>query len=113
VDVQRYKQQLLELERDLLLRTRNGRDRQREPRDGAGDVGDAGLADEAAGEDFAEVDRDSTVLGQVREALGRIESGTFGRCVVDGRPIDPKRLDAEPWTAYCLDHQRLMETGRR
>jgi DnaK suppressor protein len=114
VDFQPYKQRLLELERDLSGRTRTETGRRREQaRDVAGDVGDAGQADETASEDFADADRDSARLTQVREALKRIQDGTFGKCIVDGRPIEAKRLEAAPWTPYCLEHQSLRETVTR
>jgi RNA polymerase-binding transcription factor DksA len=40
------------------------------------------------------------VLKQVRDALVRVrvDNGTFGPCLVDGRPIEEKRLDDVPWT---------------
>jgi DnaK suppressor protein len=101
---------LLELEKDLAARTKVETGRRREQvRDVAGDVGDASLADETASEDFIEADRDSTKLTQVREALKRIEDGTFGTCVVDGGPIEAKRLEAAPWVPYCLEHQAQLE----
>jgi DnaK suppressor protein len=48
-------------------------------------------------------------LNQVRDALKRIDEGTFGTCVVDGKPIEDARLQAVPWTPYCLKHQQLRE----
>jgi RNA polymerase-binding transcription factor len=45
----------------------------------------------------------------VRDALQRIEDGTFGKCIVDGGPIEEKRLEAIPWTPYCLKHERQNE----
>jgi DnaK suppressor protein len=45
----------------------------------------------------------------VRDALKRIEEGTFGKCVVDGGAIEEKRLNAVPWTPYCLKHEQLLE----
>ena len=45
----------------------------------------------------------------MRAALRRIEDGTYGRCVVDGEPIDQPRLEAVPWTPYCLKHQSELE----
>ena len=58
-------------------------------------------------------DTDSAVLEQVRAALRRIDDGRFGRCVVDEGPIEPKRLDAMPWTPYCVKHQEQIEEARR
>jgi RNA polymerase-binding transcription factor DksA len=31
--------------------------------------------------------------------------------VVDGGPIEEKRLEAVPWTPYCLKHQKLLEAA--
>jgi DnaK suppressor protein len=55
----------------------------------------------------------ASTLQQVREAIQRIEDGTYGRCGVDGGPIEEKRLDAVPWTPYCARHAQERETGRR
>ena len=46
-------------------------------------------------------------LAAVDAALGRIDAGTYGRCTRCGRPIDPERLDALPWTPFDLDCARL------
>jgi len=42
---------------------------------------------------------------QVRDALQRIKLGTFGKCTQCGRQIEHHRLNAVPWTPYCLEHQ--------
>ena len=47
----------------------------------------------------------SDTLAAVRAALQRIDSGEFGVCFDCGRPIEQKRLDAVPWTPYCLEDQ--------
>jgi DnaK suppressor protein len=109
MDINHFKQQLLDLEKELSARTKSETGRRRETVPDVGDVGDASVADETASEDFAEADRDSTRLTEVREALQRITDGTFGKCIVDGRPIEPKRLEAAPWAQYCLEHQALLE----
>ena len=114
MNVQEYKRRLLDVEKRLTSQTARGRERAREQvTDAAGDVGDASVADEAKSEEFTEAELDATVLQQVRDALGRIENGTFGRCAVDGGPIEPKRLEAVPWTPYCIKHQRLLEAASR
>jgi DnaK suppressor protein len=73
------------------------------------DWSDASVADEEKSTLFQEADGDLATLNQVRDALKRIENGTFGKCVVDGGPIDEKRLRAVPWTPYCLKHEQLLE----
>ena len=39
--------------------------------------------------------------------------GTYGQCLIDGGPIDPKRLEDVPWTPYCIKHQKLLEAASR
>lgn len=112
VNQQQYKQKLLQLEKDLAARTARETELGRDQRtDGVADVGDASVADADASEDFTEAELDSTVLSQVRDALRRIEAGTYGMCLVDGRPIEAKRLEASPWVPYCLKHQKLLEAA--
>ena len=114
VDIQRFKQRLLELEAELSARTEREKQLGREQtRDSARDIGDSGVADEAASEDFAEAELNSTVLQQVRDALRRIDNHTFGKCLVDGAPIVAKRLEALPWTPYCFKHQKQLEATAR
>src|SRR5262249_40155990 len=114
MDVQHYKRRLLQLEAELSTRTTRERARAREQvSEAAGDAGDASVVDEVESEDFTESELDAIVLEQVREALQRIDEGTFGRCEVDGGPIEPKRLEAVPWTPYCLKHQKLLEAASR
>jgi DnaK suppressor protein len=110
MDVNGYKQQLLELEARLSSHLRGDLASGREQLvDTAADVGDASVADESESEDFTEAELDTTTLQQVQAALRRIENGTFGQCLVDGGPIELKRLDAIPWAPYCVRHQRLLE----
>jgi DnaK suppressor protein len=42
---------------------------------------------------------------QIIGALQRIVAGTYGRCRVDGEPIDDDRLEAQPVADLCLRHQ--------
>lgn len=39
----------------------------------------------------------------IREALGRIEAGTFGRCVTCSSPISEARLRAIPYATRCSE----------
>ncbi len=114
MDVQEYKRRLLDLEARLSGRTaRERHDGRTSAESSPGDVGDASVIDEGRSQEFTEEELDVAVLQQVREALRRIDAGTFGRCVVDGGPIEQRRLDAIPWTPYCLKHQQLLEAAAR
>ena len=41
-------------------------------------------------------------VAEIDEALDRIETGTYGRCVSCGHPIPGERLEAVPWAALCV-----------
>jgi DnaK suppressor protein len=51
-------------------------------------------------------------LTQVRSALERLEEGTFGECLHCGKMIGEKRLEALPWTPYCIACQEKIENGQ-
>jgi DnaK suppressor protein len=110
MNIQRYTEQLRNLETTLSARTERAVAAGRgEFLDSAHDAGDASVADGVASEQFTEAELDSTILIQVREALARVNEGTFGKCVVDGEPIGGARLAAVPWTPYCLKHEQRHE----
>jgi DnaK suppressor protein len=50
-------------------------------------------------------------LNLVRQALHRLQDGTFGECLHCGEGINPKRLEALPWTPYCIACQEKIENG--
>jgi DnaK suppressor protein len=54
---------------------------------------------------------DRKLLQLIDEALERVEKGEYGECVNCGEPVSEKRLDAVPWTRYCLKCQDLQERG--
>lgn len=113
MNTKEYKQRLRLEERRLLKSIRDAnadaRGLSAEP---GGDWGDASVRDEEKDGQFAGANMELTTLHQVQDALKRIAEGTFGRCLVDGGPIEEKRLRAIPWTPYCLKHERLQEKGR-
>ncbi|MGY2746611.1 TraR/DksA family transcriptional regulator [Arthrobacter sp. UYCu723] len=43
-------------------------------------------------------------LAQIDAALARIDEGTYGLCEVCGDEIAEGRLEARPWTPYCIRH---------
>ena len=51
------------------------------------------------------VDRESTLLRQVKAALRRIHEGSFGSCIECEAAISPKRLRALPWASRCIQCQ--------
>ena len=73
------------------------------------DSTDDATADQSSGEALQEVTLESQTLKQVDDALKRVADGTYGKCVVCGRPIAPARLEAIPWTPYCLEDQERLD----
>ena len=51
------------------------------------------------------------LLRNVEGALKRIRECTFGECVSCGKEINTKRLEAVPWTRYCIECQEKLERG--
>jgi DnaK suppressor protein len=65
--------------------------------------------DTAADEALQTVAADSATLELVDDALSRIDHHTYGFCILCGKPIEPARLEAIPWTPYCLADQQALE----
>ena len=55
------------------------------------------------------LDRESNLLRQVKGALGRVADGTYGTCLHCEEDIKTKRLDAVPWTKYCIRCQEAAD----
>ncbi|MBV8820316.1 MAG: TraR/DksA family transcriptional regulator [Acidobacteriaceae bacterium] len=58
------------------------------------------------------LDRESNLLRNVRSALRRIEEGSFGTCLHCEEEISPKRLNAVPWAAYCIQCQEQADRNQ-
>lgn len=106
VDTAKYKQRLLNKEQeliDLIARLdeegRNARIAEVE------DPIDTVTASEGQAGAFGVSTVEARTLQQVRDALRRIEDGEYGVCIDCDREIAPARLDAVPWTPYCIDDQ--------
>ena len=88
--------------------------------EGVGEInsaaGDQHLADHASDlldleVDFALEENADHVIAEIDDALGRIESGTYGTCAVCGAVIPEERLAAIPYATLCLDDKRRWEQG--
>ncbi|MBT2644393.1 TraR/DksA C4-type zinc finger protein [Bacillus sp. ISL-41] len=45
-------------------------------------------------------------IGKIDSALKAIENGTYGKCAECGKEIPFERLEAVPYTLYCVDHSQ-------
>ena len=110
MNIERFKQRLREKERELLADTARLEGEARssgeaEVRDSTDDATSSQITSEALQEETLA----SQTLIKVRDALKRIENGTYGKCAICGRPIEAARLEAVPWAQYCLADQEKQD----
>lgn len=72
-------------------------------------IQDAGNRDWAMGN----LERDSNGLREVRDALRRIDAGTFGICAGCEEDINVKRLAAVPWASFCIVCQEAADREQK
>ena len=58
-------------------------------------------------------DRERKLVMKVKEALDRIDNGTFGICESCGKPISEKRLMVRPVTTLCIECKTELENQER
>ena len=113
MDIDRFKKRLLARERELVADIARFEDEARDSR--AAEVED--LIDQVtSSENKAASFQESTLAGetlkQARDALRRIDDGSYGQCIDCGRRIEPARLEAVPWTPYCLADQEKHDKAK-
>jgi len=59
------------------------------------------------------VDREFTLLSQVKAALRRIHDGGFGTCIECELAISARRLAAVPWASRCIQCQEAADRDGR
>jgi DnaK suppressor protein len=59
------------------------------------------------------VDRESSLLRDVKAALRRIHDGSFGTCIECESAISPRRLAAVPWASRCIQCQEVADRDRQ
>ncbi|MEJ5378326.1 MAG: RNA polymerase-binding protein DksA [bacterium] len=58
-------------------------------------------------------DRERKLISKIREALDRIDKGTYGICEECGEEISEQRLLARPVTTLCIDCKTSQEEDER
>ncbi len=58
-------------------------------------------------------DRERRLVVKIRDALARIDDGTFGICTECGEEISEKRLIARPVATHCIDCKTAAELIER
>jgi DnaK suppressor protein len=107
-----YKKKLIsrreELAKGILRTEQEGREADDDPT--------VDLADKAANSYtkeflFGQTHNDRSLLQLVDDAIERIKDGSFGECISCHQELQQKRLEAVPWTRYCIACQEKMEQG--
>lgn len=58
-------------------------------------------------------DRERKLIGKIKDALDRIESGTYGICEICEEDISEARLKARPVTTLCIECKKKQEDEER
>jgi DnaK suppressor protein len=105
-ELEKYKVILLAKQAELSggLRTRDGILIEKTP-DALDEVQLAGERELA----IRNLDREASLLRNVRAALFRINDGSYGVCLHCDEDIKPKRMDAVPWAAFCIRCQEAAD----
>jgi DnaK suppressor protein len=104
----------LETRQQELRRTvsRTQQDGRSADEDSAQDIADRAASSYTKEFLFHQSNNDRQLLQMVDAALSRIREGSFGECISCGKEINPKRLEAVPWTRHCIECQEKLEQGR-
>ena len=110
MDLKHFEQKLLEKQQELEAELGTIEDDSR--KGGNHDVEDsaeAATSDLSTSAALEQASLGTSMLEQVREALQRIQDGTYGTCIECDRQIEPARLEAIPWTPYCMEDQEKRD----
>jgi DnaK suppressor protein len=58
-------------------------------------------------------DRERLLIGKIKDALTRIEDGTYGVCEECEEEISEARLKARPMTTLCIECKSIQEEAER
>lgn len=105
---ERLRHQQTSLERSMLTAVQQGRQAVAED---TLDVADQAVFSYQKEMIFSQGTEGHSQLALVRLALERLREGSFGECLNCGNPIGEKRLEALPWTPYCIECQEKVENG--
>ena len=120
-DMERFQQLLLQKRREILSNVSDieGEALRKSRLDASGDLSSMPIHMADLGTDNIEqefslelMDSERRLLVQIEDALGRIETGTYGICEGTGKPISKARLEAQPWARYSVEYAKMVEEGR-
>jgi len=108
-----FRNLLLEQRRQATEDLRADRATALEDDDGVEDIGDMSVFDLNRSTALDLASRQSRLIQDIDDALGRIENGTYGQCVRCGKPLDEERLKAMPTAKYSAECQAAIEAAQQ
>ncbi len=109
--LEHLKQKLLQKQAELTEMVQRTESYGREKDGNIQDIADQAVSSYTKELMFGMSSGDRQVLQLIREALDRIEKGDYGVCANCGKEIQPRRMEAVPWTKLCIQCQDLLEKG--
>ena len=106
-----FKEKLLEKQLSLSNMVQRTEGYGREKEQDIQDVADMAVESYTKEFMFGKSSGDRHILQLIREALERIKDKSYGVCINCENSIQPKRLEAVPWTRHCIQCQDLQEKG--
>jgi DnaK suppressor protein len=103
----KLREQLQELQHRLSLVVQQGR---QSGTTETQDVADQAVASYEKEILFTHGTQEHAQLRRIQQALARVEEGAYGTCQRCQATIGAKRLEALPWTPYCLSCQEHLES---
>jgi RNA polymerase-binding transcription factor len=90
------------------LRKSQAQEEKQEEYDFGRDEGDRANFSQSKEMAFRQKAQDRGLLMMVESAISRIEDGSFGICINCGQEITLARLNAVPWSRYCITCQEMI-----
>jgi len=102
-DLESFKEQLTKLQEDLLNQADTTVSDMNTPKGNFPDPADRASYEADRNFELRIRDREHKLIKKIKNALDRIENGTFGICEKCGEDISIKRLQARPVTTQCIE----------
>jgi len=110
--VESYRKRLLVKQEELLrLVSKSEQDGREADEEATQDIADKAANSYTKEFLFHQSDDNRRILQLVKEALARLEDGSFGLCLACQRDVQQKRLEAVPWARHCIECQEKQEQG--
>ncbi len=106
---EKLRQQAKAIERSMLTAVEQGRQTVAEETQDPADLAVTAYQKEML---FSQGTSGAGQLSLIRLALERLREGSYGECIECGNRIGEKRLEALPWTPYCIECQEKVEQGQ-